>query len=175
MHLNLFKFINESPTPFHVIDNLKSLAESKKFTNDINSKRYFYTLGKSAAVFFKIPEETSKIDGFHIIGTHTDSPTLKLRPNALIKNSQCDLLATEVYGGVLHHTWCDRDLSLAGIVFYNEDNLIRSKLVNFSDTICKIPNLAIHLNKDVNKIGFKVNPQLHFNALLSAKSGQKKY
>ena len=168
--MKLLEFLDESPTPFHVIENIESLALKNKFTNDIKSKKFFKILGDSAGIFCSIPKNTEKIDGFHIIGTHTDSPNLKLRPNALFKTEHYDMLATEVYGGVLYHTWFDRDLSVAGIVFYKNDETVEKKIINLPELKCKIPSLAIHLHRGVNKDGFKINPHLHFNAILSQKT-----
>ena len=96
--------------------------------------------------------------GFSLIGAHTDSPNLRLKPQYSLESAGYAGLALEVYGGVLLSTWLDRDLALAGYLALRDGS---EALVRLDGSLCRIPNLAIHLNRDVNKEGLVVNPQNH--------------
>ena len=119
---NLLEFINRSPTPFHAVHEMsqflsgngfQELKESSAWNLTPNS-RYFLTRNDSSLIAFAVGTEVD--EGFKIIGAHTDSPNLKLKPHAGYVKSGYIQLGVEVYGGVLLSTWTDRDLSLAGRV-----------------------------------------------------------
>ena len=97
--------------------------------------------------------------GFRVVGAHTDSPNLRLKPLADVDAHGYRQLAVEPYGGVLAHTWLDRDLSLAGRVTLREEDRTRTLLVDFARPLLRIPSLAIHLNREVKSEGLKLNPQ----------------
>ncbi len=97
--------------------------------------------------------------GFRVIGAHTDSPNLRLKPLADVDAHGYRQLAVEPYGGVLSHTWLDRDLSLAGQVTLRENDRTRTLLVDFARPLLRIPSLAIHLNREVKSEGLKLNAQ----------------
>jgi aspartyl aminopeptidase len=102
------------------------------------------------------------LTGFRIIGAHTDSPNLRVKPNPDVTKNGYQQIGVEVYGGVLLSTWTDRDLSLAGRVFCRrEGNRPEPRLVDFGRVIARVPNLAIHLNRAVNKDGVVLNEQRH--------------
>ncbi|TFG92746.1 MAG: M18 family aminopeptidase, partial [Myxococcales bacterium] len=96
--------------------------------------------------------------GFRVVGAHTDSPNLRLRPRADAACHGYQRYPVEPYGGVLLHTWLDRDLSLAGSVGIREKGVLRTLLVDFGRPLLRIPNLAIHLDREVNKKGLIVDP-----------------
>ena len=100
---------------------------------------------------------------FRIVGAHTDSPNLRVKPRPDTGSVGWRQLAVEVYGGVLLGTWLDRDLGLGGRVALADGQQVRIRL---DSPICRIPNLAIHLNRDVNKEGLALNPQLHLSPVL---------
>jgi aspartyl aminopeptidase len=99
--------------------------------------------------------------GFRVVGAHTDSPNLRLKPRADVASHGYQQLAVEPYGGVLMHTWLDRDLSLAGRVTLREQNRTRTLLLDFARPLLRIPSLAIHLNREVKSEGLKLNAQTH--------------
>jgi aspartyl aminopeptidase len=192
---SLIELINKSPTPFHVVqsfeDQLKSagyveLYEQDKWNLSPGGKYYVTRNGSSLVVFsvgLKAPEES----GFKIIGAHTDSPNLRLKPNPVYLKNGYVQLGVEVYGGALLSTWTDRDLSLAGRVILKElparkvskshsrtnnqatlvDYGCVSRLITFDRPLLRIPQLAIHLNRSVNEKGLVLNPQNHLPPILA--------
>lgn len=165
---SLLSFLDDSPTPFHAVSTMKcellaagyeELVEQQEWVISEGGK-YFVTRNDSSVIAFTTPTLDFAHQGFRMIGAHTDSPCLKLKPNAHVERFGYHQLGVEVYGGVLLHTWLDRDLSIAGrVTFKAEDGSLKSRLVDFKDPIALVPNLAIHLSRGVNTDGFKVNPQ----------------
>ena len=143
---DLILFLNSSPTPFHAVSEC-----SRRLMN---------------AGFIQLKEEDYWEIGFRIIGAHTDSPNLRIRPDAELKNDGYSQLAIEPYGGVLLHTWLDRDLSLAGRVFFEAEGKSTYALINVKRPILRVPSLAIHLERDVNKKGLSLNPEKHLFPIL---------
>ncbi len=166
---NLMKFIDESPSVYHAIKNAGNLLKEKGFTHLDRSDvfklekggKYFITNNNSAIIAWQMPKNGAVTNGFRIIGSHSDSPTFRIKPNPEIKARNHFLqLNTEVYGGAILSTWFDRPLSAAGRVVLKSDSVLKpeTKLVNFDKAIMTIPNLAIHMNREVND-GYKYNKQ----------------
>ncbi|RBO82293.1 M18 family aminopeptidase [Marinomonas aquiplantarum] len=164
---SLLSFLQASPTPFHATDSMRSALLAEGYVELIEEDnwvieeggKYFVTRNESSLIAFTMPVLDVSQTGWRMIGAHTDSPCLKLKPNAHVDRFGYHQLGVEVYGGVLLHTWLDRDLSIAGRVTAKTDaGDIVSRLVDFKDPIAVVPNLAIHLNRKVNE-GFSVNPQ----------------
>lgn len=163
----LLSFLQSSPTPFHATASMRSALVAKGFVELLEEDnwvldeggKYFVTRNESSLIAFTTPQLDISQTGWRMIGAHTDSPCLKLKPNAQVDRFGYHQLGVEVYGGVLLHTWLDRDLSIAGrITLKTTDGNIVSRLVDFKDPIAVVPNLAIHLNRTANE-GFSVNPQ----------------
>jgi aspartyl aminopeptidase len=181
---DLLEFIDRSPTPFHAVEEMKNkliaqgyseLKESDVWELTSNGK-YFLTRNDSSLIAFIVGTKTKDASGFKIIGAHTDSPNLKLKPNPAYEKSGYLQLGVEVYGGVLLTTWTDRDLSLAGRVIIKDKKQPHSKLVRFDEPLLRIPQLAIHLNRDVNEKGLTLNRQNHLPPIfsLAGKKGSNK-
>lgn len=174
---DLINFIDECPSPFHVVEKIEKNLEEEGFTKlDLKDKwnikkggKYFVTKNQSAIIAFIVGKGEIEEDGFRLIGAHTDSPTFRIKPNPeiVVENNYLKL-NTEVYGGPILNTWFDRPLSLAGRVTIKSDNPIKPKykLLNIEKPIMIIPNLAIHMNRNVNK-GIEINPQSQTLPLLS--------
>ena len=112
----------------------------------------------SSVIAFKIPQNDFK--SFHIVASHSDSPTFKIKENAEIEvNNKYVKLNTEKYGGMICSTWFDRPLSIAGRILVKENNAVKTHLVNIDKDLVIIPNLAIHMNREVND-GYKYNAQI---------------
>jgi aspartyl aminopeptidase len=112
--------------------------------------------------------------GFRLIGAHTDSPNLRVKPVPDTRRAGYRQLAVEPYGGVLLHTWLDRDLSLAGRVTLRGDGgALSTRLCDFARPLLRIPSLAIHLDRTVNIDGLKLNAQTHMTPLLSVEDRDK--
>src|SRR5690606_4490387 len=121
---------------------------------------YLVRDGGSLAAF-EIGTESPELSGFRLIGAHTDSPTLRLKPQPELVREGYRQLGVEVYGGALYSTWLDRDLSVAGrVVAQSEQGALESHVVSLSRAVVRIPNLAIHLNRGVND-SLALNAQQH--------------
>jgi aspartyl aminopeptidase len=155
----LLKFIQASPTPFHAVAAMKEILDAEGFQqlheseawSAVNPGRYYVTRNDSSIIVFSLASDLVE-NGFRMVGAHTDSPCLKVKPNPeIVKNSYFQL-GVEVYGGALLNPWFDRDLSLAGRVSYiNRKDEVLSSLVDFEQAIAIIPSLAIHLDREVNE------------------------
>ncbi len=166
---DLGTFIDRSPTPFHAAREAASRLEFNGFTalDEADAwslapgdKRYVIR-GGSTLLAFVVGDEHPAKGGFRMIGAHTDSPNLRVKPNADVSRSGYQQVGVEVYGGVLHTTWMDRDLSIAGRVIVRGESGPEAKLVDLSRPVARVPNLAIHLNRGVNNDGLVLNAQKH--------------
>ncbi|XVF54654.1 hypothetical protein PTKIN_Ptkin05aG0198700 [Pterospermum kingtungense] len=175
---DLINFLNASPTAFHAVDEAKKrlqkvgyvqLSEREDWALEAG-KRYFFTRNHSTIVAFAIGKKYVAGNGFHIVGAHTDSPCLKLKPVSKVVKGGYLEVGVQTYGGGLWHTWFDRDLTVAGRVIIKEEKggsvSYLHRLVRIEEPIMRIPNLAIHLNKGVND-GFTVNTQSHLLPVLA--------
>ncbi len=169
---DLLEYINSSPTPFHAVaetvarlqaQGYRRLEEAEVWKVDAGDKVYVVRGGGSVAAF-QLGTAPPKEAGFHLVGAHTDSPNLRVKPNPELKEAGYGQLGVEPYGGVLLHTWLDRDLSLAGRVSLADGG---SRLVDFKRELLRVPSLAIHLNRKVNTEGLKLNAQKHMAPILS--------
>lgn len=167
---DLLKFIDASPTPYHAVrecirrleaEGFSKLEESGAWKLEPDDRRYVVRNDGSIAAF--VVGTAPPGDGeFRIVGAHTDSPNLRLRPNPARDESGYDQLAVEPYGGVLLHTWFDRDLSIAGRVgWIDSDGAVHSTLVDFEKPVLRLPNLAIHLFPELKTDGLNLNAQTH--------------
>lgn len=162
----LFQFIENSPSCFHAIETIREKLNDEGFIELVEGrswqiekgKKYYVTRNLSSIIAFKIPENDLK--NFHIVASHSDSPTFKIKENAEIEvNNKYVKLNTEKYGGMICSTWFDRPLSIAGRILVKEGNLVKTHLVNIDKDLVIIPNLAIHMNRAVND-GYKYNAQI---------------
>ncbi len=165
----LIDFIYESPTAFHAVDTVKRRLQNCGFieiredeTWDLRKGgKYFVTKNDSAIAAFVLGIGNLEERGFKIIGSHTDSPTFRIKPAPEIASEGNYIkLNTEVYGGPILSTWLDRPLGVAGRITVRSENILypATKLVNINRPILIIPNLAIHMNREINK-GIELNPQ----------------
>lgn len=171
----LIGFLNRSPTPFHAVQQMTNrLIESGyKVLNEEDSWQleagghYVMTRNDSSIIAWKMPKSRSLTEsGFRMLGAHTDSPCLRVKPNPEVHKHGYFQLGVEVYGGVLLAPWFDRDLSLAGRVsFVNGEGELASALINFETPIAIIPSLAIHLDREANS-GRAINAQTFLPPLL---------
>ena len=153
----LLGFLDASPTPFHATQNMAGMFENAGFIkldevekwNLEEGKKYYVTRNDSSVIAFTYPKTNNQ---YLMVGSHTDSPNLKLKPNPVIKEHGVVKFGVESYGGLLLNPWFDRDLSLAGRVNYlTHQGELESKLINIEKKIAIIPSLAIHLDSKANK------------------------
>lgn len=179
----LFEFLAASPTPFHAVYEMRGRLQEAGFIelqeqdvwNLRPGGRYFIVRNESSIIAWNLAVNADLThSGIRMVGAHTDSPCLKVKPNPETESQGCLRVGVEVYGGALLNPWFDRDLSLAGRVNYlSTDGSLRSELVNFERPIAVIPNLAIHLNRDVNQ-GLNVNPQTDLPPIMAQLQGDAK-
>ncbi len=157
MNKKMLEFIENSPTAFHAVENVKAellkcgfteLYEGTKW-NIEKGKSYFVSRNNSSLIAFKVPE--GDFEGFMIAASHSDSPALKLKENPDVKDKFYVRLGVEKYGGMIDSTWLDRPLSVAGRVIVRSGNGISVRLVDFKEPCAIVPNVAIHLNRKANE------------------------
>ncbi len=128
--------------------------------------RYLVTRNDSSIIAFNTSQQDPAESGIRLVGAHTDSPCLKLKPQPDLQRSHYAQLGVEVYGGALLHPWFDRDLTLAGrISFRKTDGSLANALINFQRAIAIVPSLAIHLDREANN-GRALNAQKELPLLL---------
>ena len=156
----LLDFLARSPTPFHATANLAALLAAAGFkalveTADWALKpggRYYSIRNDSSLIAFVLGTEALARHGIRMLGSHTDSPCLMVRPHPEKNRRGYFQLGVEVYGGALLNPWFDRDLSLAGrVVVRDPSGRLRSHLVDFRRPLAVIPSLAIHLDREANR------------------------
>ncbi|MGK2914618.1 MAG: M18 family aminopeptidase [Porticoccaceae bacterium] len=178
----LLAFLQASPTPFHAVANLGSalaaagfiyLAEDEPWHLQIGG-RYYTTRNGSSIIAFAKGKRAESERGLRLVGTHTDSPRLVVKPNPERVKDYFQL-GVEVYGGALLNPWFDRDLSLAGRVVFRHrpSGELRQALIDYQRPLAVIPSLAIHLDREANQ-NHAVNPQTDILPLLfTMKAGRQ--
>ena len=177
-------FLDSSPDPFHAVATSISLLEAAGYVplsdpqqaykgNLERGGKYYFTKNGSTLIAFCVGEQYQPGNGFKIIGGHTDSPNLKIKPRSKKSgggSSGCIQLAVECYGGGLWHTWFDRDLGLSGRVMVRneETGAIEAQLVCMDRCLVRIPTLAIHLQTAKEREGFVVNKEDHLVPILAS-------
>ncbi len=173
----LIDFIYDSPTPFHAVVNVKKMLEGSGFIELKEEDRwqlqkggkYYMQKNHSALAAFVVGTGDVSEKGFKVIGAHNDSPGFRIKPAAeMTVESHYIKLDTETYGGPILNTWMDRPLSVAGRVAIKSDDILNPviKLVNIKKPVLIIPNLAIHMNRNVNA-GIELNKQKDMLPLMS--------
>lgn len=156
---NLLDFLNESPTPWHAVQAMtrqldaagfQALDEREEWHLD-EGQGYYVVRNGSSLVAFRTGMGDPARAGIRMVGAHTDSPCLKVKPNPELRRKGFFQVGVEVYGGVLLNPWFDRDLSLAGrVTCLDGEGKVRDLLVNFARPVAFIPSLAIHLDREAN-------------------------
>lgn len=174
---DLARFIDASFSQFHAVKVSAERLLEKGFTKlDKGQKwtlqkggKYFITNNSSALIAFEMGTGELVEHGFRMLGSHTDSPTFRVKPNPEILQENAYLkLNTEVYGGVILNTWFDRELSLAGRVSLRSTDPFHpeERLVNIDQDLLIIPSLCIHMNREVNESN-PINKQKHVLPILA--------
>ncbi|KAL4400209.1 aminopeptidase [Malassezia pachydermatis] len=165
------QYVEASPSPFHATASSVAMLEQAGFTKLHEHQswdeklylggRYYYQRNQSSVVAFVIGKQYQPGSGVHVVGAHTDSPNLRIRPVSKRSKEGYLQCSVETYGGGLWHTWFDRDLSLAGRVIVStskDHNQFESRLVHIRRPLLRVPTLAIHLNRSANE-AFKFNQE----------------
>jgi aspartyl aminopeptidase len=179
-------FIDVSPSPWHAVNSTITQLEANGFESLIETDtwqlkkngRYYVTRDGASIIAFTLGSKSIETTGFRIVGAHTDSPGLRLKPKAALANDGIAQAGVEVYGGPILATFTDRDLSLAGRVIVSHTNGHSSHLMHLSDSVVRLPNLAIHMNREVNNKGLLLDKQtqlpLIFGFAANTKEAQSK-
>ncbi|ARN75368.1 M18 family aminopeptidase [Oceanicoccus sagamiensis] len=159
---DLLTFLQSSPTPFHAVETMTKHLQAAGFSplqegddwpvpQAGSAYKYYIVRNDSSIVAVNGGGQSPVSSGFRMVGAHTDSPCLKVKPQPELNNKGYFQLGVEVYGGALLNPWFDRDLSLAGRVSYqNDQGQLCSALIDFERAIAVIPSLAIHLDREAN-------------------------
>jgi len=173
-------FIENSPTAWHAVATLRQQLRKADFEELHEEKpwslkpkgRYFTTRNGSSIVAFIVPAKT--VEKARVLGAHTDSPGFKLKPQALYKKENLLMAGVEVYGGPLLTSWLNRDLGIAGrVVHLNSKGEAEEKLVFNREIRLTLPQLAIHLDRNVNENGLVLNKQEQLAAIVGINNGKK--
>ena len=164
----LLRLVKEGTSPFHVTAWVERQLKKEGFVRLFmeqdwgldNGGKYYVVHNGSSLIAFTVGEHLQFGDSFRIAAAHTDFPGLRVKPSPEITKDGYQELNVEVYGGAILNTWLDRPLSAAGRVVLRSDSIFEPKvhLVDFRKPFLTIPNLAIHINRDVNK-GVELNKQ----------------
>ncbi len=172
--LDLISYIDASPSPWHAAANAERRLQAAGFTRleeaarwSLQSGARHYVLrGGASLIAFVVGSRPIAEAGFRIIGAHTDSPGLRLKPRPASENEGLLRLGVEVYGGPILATFADRDLGLAGRVILRTADGTEARLLDARRPLLRLPNLAIHMNREVNEQGLKFDKQTELPLLL---------
>ena len=170
----LLKFIENSVSSFHTVENSKQKLLAKGFVELDEKKefhlqpkgKYFVIRDGGALIAFIMPS-LKKIDKSFILLSHTDSPTFRVKPEGEYQKENMLFWGLETYGSPIYSTWLNRDLGIAGRIYYEKDKMIKSELVDIQDAPVIISQLPIHIDRTVNSEGVKIKAQEHLNALVN--------
>jgi aspartyl aminopeptidase len=174
---DLLAFLGEAVTPFHAVSELAWRLSAAGFTELTSfdgfvpepGRGYFFSRNDSSIIAFRAGEAELSA-GLRLVGAHTDSPNLSVKPNPVRLRHGVIQLAVDVYGGALLNPWFDRDLSMAGkVTFVTEEDQLATALIDFRDPIALIPSLAIHLDREANS-NRTINPQRDILPILACRT-----
>ncbi len=175
----LFRFIEQSPSPFHAIAAAGTMLEKAGFTEltERDSWKlekggcYYVVRNGSSMIAFQVPHEEAK--GFRMVASHSDSPSFKIKEKPELTVEQAyTKLNVEKYGGMIMSSWLDRPLSIAGRVYTRGAEGLEKQLICFDEDMLVIPSLAIHMNREVND-GMKYSVQVDMSPLMGTCADKK--
>jgi len=175
----LISFVNATPTPFHLVKEAEKLLSAAGFSRlderdlwavnkmIVPGGKYFYHRNLSTIVAFSVGKLYKPGGEFKVVGAHTDSPVLKVKPVSTKTAHGYIQVGVECYGGGLWHTWFDRDLTLAGCAVVEENGEFVRKLLHIKRPILRVPSLCIHLQTADERASFAPNKETHLQPILS--------
>ena len=163
----LAAYLDASPSPFHAVESAAILLEDSGFTRVTETDRTPTEPGRYLAVrggsliAWSTEADTPPGAGFRVVGAHTDSPNLRIKPQPDVVRHGWQQLAVEIYGGPLLNTWLDRDLGLSGRVAVRGTAGVEARLLLLDEPLLRVSQLAPHLDRTVSTEGLRLNPQEH--------------
>lgn len=164
-------YIDASPTPYHAAACAQELLAKAggrvpSSVRETASPGLWYTIDGGSLTAWHINDLHKADSGLHIVCAHTDSPNIRIKPQPDREIYRYRQLSVDTYGGILLNSWLDRDLGLAGRISYrNSQDGVSTKLVHVDEPLLYIPQLAIHLDREVNERGLVLNPQHHMSPI----------
>ncbi|MFP4548162.1 MAG: M18 family aminopeptidase [Fidelibacterota bacterium] len=179
---NLMDFLDKSPTASHAVESVKAILTDKGFTEISETDEWqlkpgdkFFTVRNNTAIIAGIIGSRKILDsGFHVIGAHTDSPGFRIKSNSVYEKEGYVQLGVEIYGGPLLTSWTDRDLTLAGKIVVRDGDKLTTKLWKSDKVLARIPQLAIHMDREVNDKGLTLDKEKHLPPVI-ALAGDKPF
>lgn len=177
---DLVRFITDSPSPFHCVDTAAGRLREAGFVErqrtdapaPILPGEGGFLEEAGTLLAWRAGTDAPASAGFRVLLAHTDSPNLRVKPRPEFSREGYGLWAVEKYGGVTLATWTDRDLGLAGRVGVRTDDGIEARLVKIDRAVARIPNLAIHLNREVNTKGLLLNAETQMVPMFGLHDGE---
>lgn len=171
---DLLDFIDASPSPWHAVASCETRLQAAGFSRLeevdrwqlTSGGKHYVVRGGSSIIAFIVGSSSPAESGLRLIGAHTDSPGLRIKPKPAEDAQGMVRLGVEIYGGPILATFADRDLSLAGRVNVRTADGFATRLLRFDQPLLRLPNLAIHMNREVNESGLKFNKQSELPLLL---------
>ncbi len=168
--LDLGAFVSASPSSFHAVAEAVRRLEEAGFTALLETAAWEaeevagdrFVVRDGSLIAWSAPEGADTASSFRIVGSHTDSPALKVKPNPQLGAEGLAQVGVEVYGGPLLNSWLDRELRLAGRLALTDGSTV---LVD-TPGLLRLPQLAVHLDRGVNKDGLQLDPQRHLQPLI---------
>ncbi|MFF7648897.1 M18 family aminopeptidase [Streptomyces sp. NPDC007983] len=173
---DLMSFLRASPSPYHAVANTAERLEKAGFRQVEETAAWDgaaggrYVLRGGAIVAWYVPEDASPSTPYRIVGAHTDSPNLRVKPIPDTGAHGWRQIAVEIYGGALLNTWLDRDLGLSGRITLRDGS---SRLVTVDRPLLRVPQLAVHLDRSVNTDGLKLDKQRHMTPIWGLGSAEE--
>ncbi|MER5641530.1 M18 family aminopeptidase [Kitasatospora sp. NPDC002227] len=164
---DLIAFLSASPSPFHAVASAAERLEKAGFRRVAETDAWEagtggrYVVRGGALIAWYVPEGATPATPFRVVGTHTDSPNLRVKPVPDTGSAGWRQIAVEIYGGVPLNTWLDRDLGLSGRLAMRDGSTV---LVQIDEALLRVPQLAIHLDRQVND-GLKLDRQRHLTPI----------
>ncbi len=177
---DLCRYLDASPSPFHAVEETARRLEVAGFSRLHETDawsltpgaKHYVTRADASLVALRVGDRPAVDAGFRVVGAHTDSPNLRLKPQPQAGKEGYLQLGVEIYGGVLLYTWIDRDLSIAGRLIVEEpDGALTRRLARLTGAQCRVASLAIHLDREVNDKGIVLNKQQHMVPILGLGEG----
>ena len=169
----LCAFVDASPSPFHACAEaarqleaagFSLVAETEAFPSGPAGPGRYYLFRGGALIAWSTEAAGGPTTPFRVVGAHTDSPNLRIKPQPDLARAGCQLLGVEFYGGLLFNSWLDRDLGLSGRVAVRGNAGVQTRLMKIDEPVLRVAQLAVHLDRGANE-GLTLNPQQHLTPI----------